>query len=82
MRRSIWSLVLCAGVGAAALVGTRAVEADRPSVEERQPAAPACTSDATHDAVELMCGKCGDHYCSASCGETAASCPKDCGTPS
>ncbi len=25
------------------------------------------------------CGRCGDHYCSASCGETALTCPKDCG---
>jgi hypothetical protein len=33
-------------------------------------------------APELMCGKCGDRYCSASCGETALNCPKDCGVPS
>lgn len=25
------------------------------------------------------CGKCGDGYCAKQCGETARSCPKDCG---
>jgi hypothetical protein len=25
------------------------------------------------------CGKCGDGYCAKQCGETAQSCPKDCG---
>lgn len=25
------------------------------------------------------CGKCGDGFCAAQCGETAANCPKDCG---
>lgn len=28
------------------------------------------------------CGKCGDGYCAKQCGETAKSCPRDCGTPS
>lgn len=28
------------------------------------------------------CGKCGDGYCNKRCGETALSCPKDCGTAS
>jgi hypothetical protein len=28
---------------------------------------------------ELMCGRCGDGSCVASCGETATNCPKDCG---
>lgn len=26
------------------------------------------------------CSKCGDGYCAKQCGETAQSCPKDCGT--
>ena len=25
------------------------------------------------------CGKCGDNYCNPRCGETATSCPRDCG---
>jgi hypothetical protein len=25
------------------------------------------------------CGKCGDGYCNPRCGETAQSCPRDCG---
>jgi hypothetical protein len=27
----------------------------------------------------LMCGRCGDGQCVKSCGETATSCPRDCG---
>jgi hypothetical protein len=33
-------------------------------------------------AQELLCGRCGDGFCAATCGETATSCPKDCGTVS
>ena len=76
MRRSIWSLVLCVGVCAAALIATRSVEAERPSLNESQPAAPVCTSDESDVA---MCGKCGDGYCNPRCGETSTSCPRDCG---
>lgn len=28
------------------------------------------------------CGKCGDGYCNPRCGETATSCPRDCGVSS
>jgi len=31
------------------------------------------------DALARSCGKCGDGYCSKSCGENALTCPKDCG---
>ena len=27
------------------------------------------------------CSRCGDGYCAKQCGETATSCPRDCGTP-
>lgn len=30
-------------------------------------------------AQTALCGKCGDGYCAKQCGETAQSCPKDCG---
>lgn len=33
--------------------------------------------DATASAA--ACGKCGDGYCNPRCGETAKSCPRDCG---
>ena len=39
--------------------------------------APAPTFDAA-DSV-AACGKCGDNYCNPRCGETATSCPRDCG---
>jgi len=32
--------------------------------------------------AELMCGRCGDGSCVASCGENSLSCPKDCGVAS
>jgi hypothetical protein len=80
MRSSLWSLVLCAGVCAAALVAARPVEAERPSADA--PAAPMCVSAEADETADAMCGKCGDGYCNPRCGETAASCPKDCGTAS
>ena len=30
-------------------------------------------------ASDARCGKCGDGSCVASCGETATTCPRDCG---
>jgi hypothetical protein len=83
MRRSIWSMVLCFGFGAAALIAARSADAERPSVDERPPAAAVCIADVADatavDDAEGMCGKCGDGYCNPRCGETATSCPKDCG---
>jgi hypothetical protein len=37
-------------------------------------------SQATPCPEQELCGKCGDGYCAAQCGETERSCPKDCGT--
>jgi hypothetical protein len=45
-------------------------QANPPQLEER------CTAEAG------ACGKCGDGFCNKRCGETSASCPKDCGTGS
>jgi hypothetical protein len=28
---------------------------------------------------QSLCGRCGDGYCAKQCGETAQSCPADCG---
>jgi hypothetical protein len=79
MRRSLWSLALCVGVCAAALIAARTVEAERPS-DELRPATTVCVSDvAADDDAGAACGKCGDGYCNPRCGETATSCPKDCG---
>lgn len=90
MRRSLWSLVLCVGVWLVAWAAAGPVGAERASAD-RTPAAPVC--EATESAEPagagapaepggLTCGKCGDRYCNPSCGETATSCPKDCGVPS
>ena len=77
MRKSLSGLVLCIGFCAAALVATRAASDSR--ADEREPAAPVCVSDEPEDTSDAMCGKCGDGYCNPRCGETATSCPKDCG---
>jgi len=39
-------------------------------------------STSTPAPSELMCGRCGDGACVASCGENSVSCPKDCGVSS
>lgn len=58
--------VLFAAFAAAALAA--------PSVMATSPNAsqPSCENGA--------CGRCGDGFCNKRCGETAASCPGDCGT--
>ena len=61
------------------LARVRSAEAERPSVDEGQPAALVCVSDEADETADAMCGKCGDGYCNPRCGETATSCPKDCG---
>ncbi len=34
----------------------------------------------TSEGSQNLCGRCGDGYCAKTCGETATSCPRDCGT--
>ncbi len=34
------------------------------------------------DIAAATCGKCGDGYCNPRCGETAKTCPRDCGVTS
>jgi uncharacterized low-complexity protein len=38
------------------------------------------SSESSAPASESLCGRCGDGFCAKTCGETATSCPKDCGT--
>ena len=38
------------------------------------------TVESSAPGSDLMCSRCGDGVCVATCGETATSCPKDCGT--
>ncbi len=40
------------------------------------------TCEMRQDVAAAACGKCGDGYCNKRCGETATSCPRDCGVPS
>ena len=79
MKRPFWSLVLCIGILVAALVATWSVGAERPGLGESQPVAPVCTAEVADETADAMCGKCGDGYCNPRCGETATSCPPDCG---
>jgi uncharacterized low-complexity protein len=68
--KSMFSL-LCALLFAFVLTTASAA----PSVAVPGPAsAKACATEAT-----AACGKCGDQRCSPQCGETAQTCPKDCG---
>lgn len=43
------------------------------------PAADNVQACAEKGQTTARCGKCGDGQCVKSCGETATSCPKDCG---
>jgi hypothetical protein len=79
MRRALWSSVLCVGFLVVTPVGARSIEVESPSEAESEPAALVCTSAEADNDTEAMCGKCGDGYCNPRCGETATSCPKDCG---
>jgi uncharacterized low-complexity protein len=51
--------------------------AGTPSAAQSVEAADELTSGAP--APTPACGKCGDGYCAKQCGETATSCPRDCG---
>jgi len=67
--RSILAAGLCALVLA---IGFAA-----PAVMAKQPTSgKACATETT------ACGRCGDGQCVKSCGETATSCPQDCGVES
>ena len=49
---------------------------------ENERTCPADCAPQTKAAAAARCGKCGDGQCVPQCGETAESCPRDCGTPS
>jgi hypothetical protein len=59
-----------------------AIGAFAPFAGATEPAPPASAPAAVSPAPAPApaCGKCGDGYCAKQCGETATSCPKDCGT--
>ena len=64
--KKVLQTISAAIVLTSALVAFGAGSAGGPQGSEHQPPTPAC-------------GKCGDGYCAKQCGETATSCPKDCG---
>ncbi len=64
--KKVLHTISAAIVLASALVAFGAGSAGGPQGSEHQPPTPACS-------------KCGDGYCAKQCGETATSCPKDCG---
>ena len=39
-----------------------------------------CLIQAEGDLDTMLCGRCGDGFCAATCGENALTCPRDCGT--
>lgn len=56
---------------------TTAVQPEPAASTDRVVAAP--ESPAPAPAAAARCGRCGDGQCVKSCGETATSCPADCG---
>ncbi len=78
MSKSIWSMTTVVGICTAFLLATGCGQSAQSGLVDDDRVAALCTSD---DGVETAaaCGKCGDGYCNPRCGETASSCPRDCG---
>lgn len=85
MTNTIRNVVAFLGIGVAAIAVSMANESS--SVRARAPVQDIMTDAATcvtttmsdEQGEQSMCGKCGDHFCNPSCGETPTSCPADCG---
>jgi hypothetical protein len=88
MQSKIRSSVMWAGISLVAMIVVTyaAGSNDAAATSEQRIAASAaeCTfSEVELDgAAEAACGRCGDNFCNPSCGETVASCPRDCGVAS
>lgn len=82
MRNTLRRSVTYAGAALALMIGMHAVGLPRvqqgSAIESREPTALAFREDRG----TALCGRCGDGACVPSCGETPASCPRDCGVPS
>ena len=85
MTKTIRNLVVCLSVSLAAraLSAVRASSNVQVQAVEQDTATDSvqCMSTMTNDGLgeQAMCGKCGDGFCNPHCGETATSCPADCG---
>lgn len=78
------SLVTCTAVSLFVMaIVTYAAGSDRARGLEHQITAEVVELESpmvVHDDVAgAACGRCGDNFCNPRCGETATSCPKDCG---
>jgi uncharacterized low-complexity protein len=71
-------LVIPAVVALAAVLYLHASPAQQSPASDPQ----ACAIDQGSDvhSTAASCGRCGDGQCVPQCGETASSCPQDCGT--
>jgi hypothetical protein len=76
MPRAIRSVVVFVGVCVSILIALQVARSDQDSAADPQPSALVQTTDG--DAA--FCGQCGDGFCNPRCGETAKSCPLDCGS--
>jgi hypothetical protein len=85
MRSTVRSSVMWACISLVAMIvithAAGSNEATEMSVPRVAAEALECTSPAVEldGAAEAACGRCGDNFCNPRCGETAASCPRDCG---
>jgi hypothetical protein len=85
MTSTIRNVVTFLGVSLAVIAVSMAnagssVRAPAP-VQDTMTDAAACFTTTMSDerGEQSLCGKCGDHFCNPSCGETPTSCPADCG---
>lgn len=71
------SLLLAMLLGSLLMVGSAIPNATAGSLPAEKAA---CATTQTAGAqTAAACGRCGDGFCAAQCGETAGNCPKDCG---
>ncbi len=81
-RFSFLSLCCLTVVALVVLASPAVADTSKPADDGAKAQAASCEKLGEGAVATARCGKCGDGACVPQCGETAASCPIDCGTPS